>query len=131
MACCLSAALSEITGITVVLVSLFGDTFRPIIAMFGTLITRLIMQSLGALRLIPHDTTSIWKLPADWPTLFVSSRNGNGTSELFFSARVAVATVAFMELLSITLYDNKYYGKRRSNFTRAMVAVLAFMLLGY
>ena len=75
--------------------------------MFGTLITRLIMQSFGALRLIPKDTTSIWKLPENWPTVFVSSRGGDGESELFFSARIAVATVAFMELLSVTLYDNK------------------------
>lgn len=63
IACCLSAALSEIVGFTVILVSLFGNTFRPIIAMFGTLITRLMMQSFGALRLIPKDSTSIWKLP--------------------------------------------------------------------
>lgn len=105
MACCLSAILSEITGVTVVLVSLFGDTFRPILAMFGTLITRLIIQSFGALRLIPKDTGSIWKIPANWPALFNSKRNNEG-SELFFSARIAVATVAFMELLSITLYDN-------------------------
>ena len=33
----------RVTGVTVVLVSLFGDTFRPILAMFGALVTRLII----------------------------------------------------------------------------------------
>mmetsp|Transcript_8628 Transcript_8628/g.16705 ORF Transcript_8628/g.16705 Transcript_8628/m.16705 type:complete len:677 (-) Transcript_8628:128-2158(-) len=102
--CALSASVSDLSVLVMIGVSVLGPTYRPLLATTLVMLMRLVVRVLGGCYAVMHVPSSSWNLPEGWPTLFV--QRGPAANQ-FFSARVALATVVAMELLSVTLYTRK------------------------
>merc|ERR1712032_226611 len=90
---------SEIIVLVCISASILGITFRPFLSIILVFVLRILIRLSGALHLVPA-TASIWAEPAGMPRLFVQ---GAPTSNLFFSGRVALATIACCELMHLAL----------------------------
>lgn len=130
MACKASAILSDgIVGIAII-VSLVGPSFRPMLAVVFTLVSRRLLVLAGAALAVRPAPSSHWPLPPSWPTLFVVH---GPSSHQFFSARVALACVAAMELLGHTVYRLNVWRHTReaTRAGRGGAALVAVMILAF
>ena len=122
--CRLSATLSDAIVIILMMLSVLGETFRPMLATFFVMVLRLIMQLAGA-------GMAVLPAPAAPTTAFIEAGSsmfvlGGPGSNAFFSARVALSTVAAMELLAVTFYSQK-----ASTLVRLVTATLATALVAF
>jgi hypothetical protein len=122
-ACALSATLADATGVIILIKSLLGSSFRPVLSVLGAFALRWCLHALGALQIIPLVADNLWELPPDWPTLFVQT---GPSRHAFFSSRIAVTNVVAMELLFITVYSPQY-----NKYVRVGAAILAAGFLAF
>jgi len=122
-ACAFSAAASETSICVIILASVLGPTFRPMLSVVAVFVIRLLVDFLGAAFVIPQVPYPVWALPAGWPTFFVQHNNHENA---FFSARVALASIAACELLCLFLYNHNI-----GRLQRNIAAVVAFMYVAF
>ena len=124
--CGVSSCVSEAIGVTIVAVSVLGTTFRPMLSIIFVYLLRSLLLAAGSGDIIgvPGGSGSGggWGVPDGLPSLFVKHEG----APLFFSARVALTTVASMELLSVTVHGD--YGVK-SRHVKRIVAVIAVAIL--
>jgi len=121
--CAISCVVSELIVTICILASIIGTTFRPFLSIIITFVIRVLIRLSGALQhmSIPE---SVWQEPPHMPHLFVQHAP---TSHLFFSGRVALATIACCELIELSLVLANPVTK--FDFKRAAVVGLGFVLL--
>ena len=122
--CTASSIISELVGAAIVSVSVLGTSFRPMLSMIFVYLLRSLLLAAGSTHIVgaPAHATD-WPVPDDLPALFVK----RGGTPFFFSARVALTTVASLELLSITVHSD--YGIK-SRHVQRLAAVIAVAILG-
>ena len=89
-ACYISQMLDEIAVLIMCYKSITGKTFRPVLACIFGLLTRLLCRFVTQ---APMTDGSLWHVPKDLPVLFANPE----TSNVFFSARVIIATIFMCE----------------------------------
>jgi len=127
LACTASALTSEGLTALLVVVSVLGPSFRPLLAVIFVFLLRLALRLLGAVRavaLAPGSAAGAWAALPGTPHLVVFHG-----PHLFVSARIALCTVASLELLALALHG--YTVKRASVSLRASAVVLAVALLTF
>ena len=110
-----------------IVASVLGPSFRPLLSLICTFLVRLAVRLLGATRavaLAPGSAAGLWAATPGLPSFLV----WHGP-HVFLSARVGAAIVASLELLSITVHG--YHIKRASPLVCALTAVAAFALLAF
>ena len=103
--------------------SITGKTFRPVLALIFGLTVRLLCRILTQ---VPMAEGSLWHVPENLPVLFAKPE----TSNVFFSARVLVATVFMCE----SIYSFQRLMKHHSGFDglqRTLMAIFSVLLFSY
>ena len=103
---------------------MLGPTFRPMLAAFLFQVLRTLLGLAGVAAVVPPVGAALWPVPDGLPALFERREVG----ALFLNARVGLATVTALELLSVAI--NSTYGVRRKAVQRlcALAAVGLFVL---
>ena len=134
VACTLSDASCEIMGLFVVIVSIFGVSFRPMLScilfeMFR-LVVRVVGGSVSSGAVAPLNGLNVW-VTSDMgglPRLFV--REVNGSKPDFISVRVGLAMIVAMEMLSVTIHgQGKQFLGEIKNWHKKLAATVAVVVL--
>ena len=113
---------------SLIAVSIFGVSFRPVLSVVYLLLLHTAMRVVGP-RVLSVGALSSWVDGASpLPSLFVTG----GGAPVFFSLRIAITALAALELLSITLFKDgvQFFGEVRARH-RLGAAVVAGFLLGF
>ena len=92
LACTISCFAHELATLILIVRGVLGKTFRPLLALTGALTIRLALRLTTQLISSPD---ALWEVPADLPGLFRQA----ATSNVFFSARMALATIFVCEAI--------------------------------
>ena len=126
-ACAVSAIASEVTSLALLVASVLGPSFRPLLALIITFLVRLAVLLLGAAKgvaLAPGSAAGLWVALPGLPSLLVWPG-----PHMFLSAPVAAAAVASLELLGITVHG--YHIQRASPLVCTSTAAAAVALLAF
>jgi hypothetical protein len=93
----LSSAFIDIFGIFLICASIFGNSFRPFVAMLIVYASR---QSFQAICALPVPDGMIWRSPGV-PSLLVTYDVGN---DFFFSGHTCIAVIATIELFHLNIW---------------------------